>query len=243
MKKAVVTGVFVILFIIGVFVFNDKPEEPEINYEAIFNNTVSQKEKADKINEVKDTFFNNLFSDFYSKSKLKIRYGEKEPLNFWLDSSYFIKNSDISSKCAERSNELIGGNIFYPVKGDLVVLYFQSLDMGISSRIDDETHYSLLIAIPDLNIGSYQINKDHNTKAKLGYYHYGVSGHVIESRSATGMISITKQEERSIRGILNVKFYSDEDGDIIIAGDFQLPLADKKHLFVLEQEIKKITDE
>ena len=243
MKKAVVAGVFVILFIIGLSFFNNKPEEPEINYETIFNNTVSQEDKEDQINEVKDTFFNNLFSDFFSKSKLKIRSGEKEPLNFHLDSSYFIKNSDISSKHAERSNELIGGNIFYPVKGDLTVLYFHSFDQGRSNILDDETHYSLLITIPDLNTGSYQINKDKGVKAKLGYYHYGPSGRVIESRSETGMISITKQEERSIRGILNVKIYSDEDKDIIITGDFQLPLADKKDLFSLEQEIKKITDE
>ena len=38
----------------------------------------------------------------------------------------------------------------------------------------------------------YLINKNSESKAKLAYWHYGPSGHIIESKTVTGKILITK---------------------------------------------------
>ena len=114
---------------------------------------------------------------------------------------------------------------------------------GKKNIIDDETNYSLLIALPNIQQKEYLIDKKSDSKAKLAYWHYGPTGHIIESKSATGTLIIKSIDNQVVRGIMNLDFKSTDKKNFSINGEFQLPIIDKAEFSKLGQQIEKIINE
>ncbi|HEY4787489.1 MAG TPA: hypothetical protein VIH57_15635 [Bacteroidales bacterium] len=244
-------------------------KKPVTKHEIIFNNAVvpttdykgyvksekeywaSQQEHdkkmfdlTDRIAKAETEFYDSLFTyKLFPDNQLKANMKGSKPFDFILDRSYIVKGADISEAPSENLMDLLGSNIYYPIPGNCVIMNLHCFFEGEKNIIDDETNYSLLLALPDLVMKDYVLNKNKNVKAKLAYWHYGPTGHVIESKSVAGKMTITKIENKTVWGSLNLEFKSTDKRIFNLTGVFQLPVIEKEAFNKLGQKIKNITKE
>lgn len=199
---------------------------------------------TDRIAKVETNFYDSIFNyNLYPSNRIDASYNGKKTFEFKLDRSYVVEGAGISDTPSENLMDLLGSNIYYPVLGESVVINLHHFFEGKKSVIDDETNYSLIIAIPNLEQKEYLINKNSDSKAKLAYWHYGPAGHIIESKSVTGKILITKVENQVVIGTIALDFKSTDKKTFSINGEFQLPIVDKAEFAKLGQQIEKIINE
>lgn len=199
---------------------------------------------TDRIAKVETNFYDSIFNyNLYPSNKINASFNDKKTFEFKLDRSYVVEGAAISDTPSENLMDLLGSNIYYPVLGESVVINLHHFFEGEKSVIDDETNYSLIIAIPNLDQKEYLINKNSNSKAKLAYWHYGPAGHIIESKTATGRILITRVENQVVIGTITLDFKSTDKKTFNIIGEFQLPIVDKAEFAKLGQQIEKIINE
>ena len=160
-----------------------------------------------------------------------------------MDRSFILTGADISSVPSSDLMDILGGYIFYPVKGSFIVFHLHYLFEGEKNIIDDEINYSLLFAIPVLEIKEYDINESKDTKAKLAYVHYGPDGYIIESKTVSGSISIIKIEKQTVWAKIDVEFESTDDEIFTLTGNIQLPILEKEIFNKISGEIDKIKKE
>ncbi len=199
---------------------------------------------TDRIAQTETNFYDSLFNyELYPSNKIKAQFKGKKSFEFKLDRSYIVEGTDISETPSENLIDLLGSNIYYPVLGESVVINLHHFFEGKKNIIDDETNYSLLIALPNIQQKEYLIDKKSDSKAKLAYWHYGPTGHIIESKSATGTLIIKSIDNQVVRGIMNLDFKSTDKKNFSINGEFQLPIIDKAEFSKLGQQIEKIINE
>lgn len=199
---------------------------------------------TDRIAQAETNFYDSLFNyELYPTNKIEASFNGKKTFEFKLDRSYIVEGAEISETPSENLMDLLGSNIFYPIPGESVVINLHHFFEGKKNVIDDETNYSLIITIPDLEQKEYLTNKKSDSKAKLAYWHYGPAEHVIESKIATGKIIITRIENKVVFGSINLDFKSTDKKTFSINGDFQLPNIDKSEFEKLGQQIEKIINE
>jgi hypothetical protein len=199
---------------------------------------------TDRIAKVESNFYDSIFNyNLYPSNRIDASFNGKKTFEFKLDRSYVVEGADISETPSENLMDLLGSNIYYPVLGESVVINLHHFFEGNKSVIDDETNYSLIIAIPNLEQKEYLINKNSGLKAKLAYWHYGPAGHVIESKTVNGKILITSIENQVVIGTINLDFKSTDKKTFSINGEFQLPIVDKTEFSKLGQQIEKIINE
>jgi hypothetical protein len=199
---------------------------------------------TDRIGKVENNFYDSIFNyNLYPSNKIDASYNGNKTFEFKLDRSYVVEGAGISDTPSENLMDLLGSNIYYPVLGESVVINLHHFFEGKKSVIDDEINYSLLIALPNLEQKEYLINKNSESKAKLAYWHYGPSGHIIESKTVTGKILITKIEDQVVFGTIVLDFKSTDKKTFSINGEFQLPIVDKAEFAKLGQQIEKIINE
>lgn len=87
------------------------------------------------------------------------------------------------------------------------------------------------------------IDKKGVSKIKLAYWHYGPAGHIIESKTVTGKIIITRIENQIVFGSIKLEFKSTDKKTFSINGEIQLPIVDKTEFAKLGQQIEKIINE
>jgi hypothetical protein len=196
-----------------------------------------------KISIAETKFFDSIFNyELYPNNNLKANIDEYLEFDFELDRSYVVEGADISEVPSSSLLDLLSSDIYYPIHGNLTVINFHYFSDG-ENIMDNQTNYSLLIALPELAVKDYLINKNSTIKSKLAYWHYGPEGHIIESKSALGNIRIIKIENQTIWGNLKIEFKTTDKKIFKLSGDFQLPLVDKEAFNKLAQEIKKIINE
>lgn len=199
---------------------------------------------TDRIAQTKTKFYDSLFNyELYPNNKLNAIFNGKTDFEFKLDKSYIVEGANISEKPSENLMDLLGSNIYYPVLGESVVINLHHFFEGNKNVIDDETNYSLLIALPDLQQKEYLIDKNGVSKIKLAYWHYGPDGHIIESKTVTGKIIITRIENQIVFGSIKLDFKSTDKKTFSINGEIQLPIIDKTEFAKLGQQIEKIINE
>jgi hypothetical protein len=228
---------------------------PTTNYESFAKIETERKEEqkkqerkmfdlTDRIALTETKFYDSLFNyELYPNNKINASFNGKTDFDFKLDRSYIVEGTNISEKPSENLMDLLGSNIYYPVLGESVVINFHHFFEGNKNVIDDETNYSLLIALPNLQQKEYLIDKKGDSKAKLAYWHYGPAGHIIESNSVTGKIIVTRIENQIVFGSINLDFKSTDKKTFSIKGVFQLPIVDKAEFAKLGQQIEKIINE
>lgn len=194
-----------------------------------------------KISDIETRFYDSLFSiEKYPKNKLIASFSSQKTFDFLLDRSYVVKDAEISDQPTDNLMDLLGSNIYYPVNGNMYVINLHHFFEGAKNIIDDETNYSLLIALPDLDIKTYEFGKKSFNKVKLAYWHYGPSGHIIESKNATGKLDIKKIEDGVVFGFLELQFKSTDKKTFVLSGDLQIPLVEKDFFIKLGDEIQKL---
>ena len=199
---------------------------------------------TDRIAQAETNFYDSIFNyNLYSSNKIDASFNGIKTFEFKLDRSYVVESADISDIPSENLMDLLGSNMYYPVLGESVVINLHHFYEGNKNVIDDETNYSLLIAIPNLLQKEYLIDKKGDSKAKLAYWHYGPAGHIIESNSVTGEIIITRIENQIVFGSINLDFKSTDKKNFSVNGKFQLPIVDKAEFAKLGQQIEKIINE
>jgi len=201
-------------------------------------------ELTDRIACVESSFYDSLFNyKLYPSNKIKARFNSKSDFDFKLDRSFIVDDASISEKPSENLMDLLGSYIYYPVLGESVVINLHYFFEGDTNVIDDETNYSLLIALPNLQQKEYLIDKKGVSKAKLAYWHYGPSGYIIESRKVKGKIIVEKIENQIVYGSIDLDFKSTDKKSFTLNGEFQLPIVDKSEFARLGQQIEKILNE
>jgi len=202
-----------------------------------------ERELANRIAMAEDNFYDSLFNiKLYPENKLKANFRNNK-FDFILDRSFILTGADISSVPSSDLMDILGGYIFYPVKGSFIVFHLHYLFEGEKNIIDDEINYSLLFAIPVLEIKEYDINESKDTKAKLAYVHYGPDGYIIESKTVSGSISIIKIEKQTVWAKIDVEFESTDDEIFTLTGNIQLPILEKEIFNKISGEIDKIKKE
>lgn len=103
---------------------------------------------TDRIAQAETKFYDSLFNyELYPNNKLNAIFNDKTDFEFKLDRSYIVEGANISEKPSENLMDLLGSNIYYPVLGESTVINLHHFFEGNKNVIDDETNYSLLIAL------------------------------------------------------------------------------------------------
>ncbi|MFZ5939908.1 MAG: hypothetical protein ACOYXB_04985 [Bacteroidota bacterium] len=179
----------------------------------------------EQIAGIEKAFYDSLFnSTLYPGNDMKASLQGGKLFSFTIDRSYVLRDADISPRASQNLMDLLSGYIFYPVYGKKTLLCFHHFFEGKPDVIDDETNYSVLIALPELAVGEYTLDMTSPVVAKLGYWHYGPIGYVIESQSYEGTISLSSVTDKVVKGSVYLSFWSTDKKRFNFHGDFELPL-------------------
>ncbi len=179
-----------------------------------------------RVYSIQGQFYDSIFSvEHFPKNSIWIHGKKLRKHEFKLDASYIVAGTRISEEPTDNLMELLGSSIYYPTDGKDFVFNFHHFDEGDSNVIDDETNYSFLFSLPNLEIRTYDIQNE-QINANLSYWHYGPMGHVIDNKSASGTIQIT-DISNIVEGTIDLTFKMTDKRTMNLTGNFQLPLVDK----------------
>ncbi len=196
-----------------------------------------------RVYSIQGEFYDSIFStERFPSNSIWIQGKKLKKHEFKLDASYIVAGTKISEEPSDNLMELLGSSIYYPIDGTDFVFNFHHFDEGDSSIIDDETNYSFLFSLPELEMRTYNIEDD-QINANLSYWHYGPMGHVIDTKAASGTIQITGISENNVKGTIDLVFKMTDKRTMNLTGNFQLPIIDKSAFRELAEQMKKVANE
>ncbi len=196
-----------------------------------------------KIYSFQDQFYDSIFSlDKFPRNSIWIQSKKLKKQEFILNASYVVAGTRISEEPSDNLMELLGSSIYYPIDGTDFVFNFHYFDEGDSNVIDDETNYSFLFSLPELEIKEYDIDNE-EIDTNLSYWHYGPFGHVIDTKSASGTIQLTDVNTSQVTGTFDLAFKMTDKRTVNLTGDFQLPIVDKLAFRELAERMKRAAGE
>ncbi len=194
-----------------------------------------------KIYLVQNEFYDSLFSlNKFPKNDLKGFFNDEKEFDFELDRSYIIDHSAINGTGSENLMDLLGGNIFQTISGSNYVIVLHHFNNPHRDTFDDETNYSVFLQIPSIKKGSIIDLVPEKNNAKLGVFHYGPLGQLIESTSFCGQIKINDLRNRIVSGTLDISFKTTDGNDFFLRGNFQLPTVSPDSFVRLKKKVEKI---
>lgn len=212
---------------------------------------IRRNELFNKAYKIKKNFYDSLFNDSkYPNAKLEAKVNllstKKEyNINYKLDRSYCLENAKTNFEDTEKYYEVLGGNIFKVEKGNKLVLNLHCLDDIDQDTYDDETNYSLNIELDSLvKTGQYVLDSNKNEfKANFAFVHYGPGKVIRKSKKSSGILTIVKNDQNTIKGNLDLDFNINSNMNYKIKGEFELPKISIKNLEFFYNELDKIYEE
>lgn len=194
-----------------------------------------------KIILLQKEFYDSLFSlNKFPKNDLKGFFNDEREFDFELDRSYIVDHSSINGTGSENLMDLLGGNIFQTKNGSNYVIVLHHFNDPQRDTFDDETNFSVFLQIPLIKKGGIMDLVTEKNNAKLGVFHYGPLGQLIESTSFCGQIKITELKNKIVTGTLDISFKTTDGNDFFLRGNFQLPTVSPDSFADLKKKIEKI---
>ena len=194
-----------------------------------------------KIILLQKEFYDSLFSlNKFPKNDLKGFFNDEREFDFELDRSYIVDHSSINGTGSENLMDLLGGNIFQTKSGSNYVIVLHHFNDPQRDTFDDETNFSVFLQIPLIKKGGIMDLVTEKNNAKLGVFHYGPLGQLIESTSFCGQIKITELKNKIVTGTLDISFKTTDGNDFFLRGNFQLPTVSPDSFADLKKKIEKI---
>lgn len=213
---------------------NERRNRENERQEAVFS-------VLEQIAGIEKAFYDSIFSyTLYPGNAMKASLQGEKLFSFTIDRSFVLQDADISPEASRNLMDLLSGYIFYPVYGKKSVLCFHHFFEGKPDVIDDETNYSILVALPELAVGEYKLDMKSPVVARLGYWHYGPGGYVIESQSYEGTLTLSSVADGVVKGSIYLSFWSTDEKRFNFHGDFELPLLTAEDMAPLMIRINEV---
>lgn len=190
-----------------------------------------------KILKEKKKFYDSIFSnEKYPKNHLTASF-DNSKFDYKLNKGYVMPNSAINSKSGAA--DVFTNDLFQTMEGKNYLFTLNHFSDPDTTGIDDETIYSVLIELPTITTGVNDFSET-NSFAKLGYWHFGAFGHIVESNQYTGQLVITESTDKTVSGTLNISFKDADNKDFLLSGGFQLPIVTRETFDSLKKRLEKI---
>jgi hypothetical protein len=191
-----------------------------------------------KVLKEKKRFYDSIFSnEKYPKNHLVATPSGYSQFDYKLNKGYITPNSAPDSK--STAIDVFSNDIFQTTEGKNYLITLNHFNDPDTAGIDDETIYSVIIELPTIAKGTNNLS-DANSFAKLGYWHFGTFGHVVESNQFSGQIVVTESSDKLVSGTLNISFKDTDNKDFILTGDFQLPVVKRESFDKLKKKLDKL---
>ena len=194
-----------------------------------------------RIISLEKQFHDSLFNlNKFPKNDLKGFFNDEREFSYELDRSYIVEHSSINGKESGNLMDLLGGNMFQTKSGTNYVIVLHHFNDPQRDTFDDETNFSVFLQIPSIKKGSIIDLLTEKNNAKLGVFHYGPLGQLIESTSFCGQIKINELKNKIVTGTLDISFKTSDGNDFFLRGNFQLPTVSPDSFLNLKRKIEKI---
>jgi hypothetical protein len=194
-----------------------------------------------KILSSQKEFYDSLFSlNKFPQNDLKGFFNDEKEFNFELDRSYIITNSSINGTEPGNLMDLLGGNIFQTTNGSNNVIVLHHFNDPQPDTYDDETNFSVILQIPLTNKGGIIDLSTEKKNAKLGIFHYGPLGQLIEATTFCGQIKIVELRNKIVTGTIDISFKTTDGNDFFLRGNFQLPIVTPDSFTKLKTKVENI---
>ena len=209
-----------------------------------------EQEARDKDTEVfirvlveKRKFYDSIFSnDEYPQNHLiASSENNSKSFDFKLNKGFITPNSSISTK-ENDAKDIFSNDLFPTEDGKNYLISLSHFNDRDTTRMHDETTYSVLIELPSITTGTFDLPSE-NALAKLGYFHYGALARLIQSNQYNGQVTITEATENLVRGTLNISFQNTDNSNFNLKGDFQLPIVTRETFRLFNEKLEKLTKE